>query len=193
MVRGSQQNRAQAEKIAWNLKVDDLSRAVAQQLVGADPPLGEDIRGRMGLPLKYQVAPWFKAAAAAMQAIEHSQLDLGQSDEVAQLAGKGALSAEHRTPFDPVPRRERGLILSDCRESFPAILPWISPVGSQYATIAMLGFRDCIFLGVTRKKSTHDESSASLPSLRGTATLSRCHGCRRARHLRIALAGAERR
>ena len=104
VVGGAKQDRAQAEKVARNLEVDDLARAVGQQLVGADPSVREDVGGRMGLALVDEIAPRDEAAAPPMQAVEDLEFGTGQGDEVAQLAGEGAMGAVDRTSLrDPCP------------------------------------------------------------------------------------------
>jgi hypothetical protein len=56
VVSGPEENRSEPEEVSRNLEIDDLSRAVVEQLVGADPAVGKDISRRVGLATRSRPA-----------------------------------------------------------------------------------------------------------------------------------------
>jgi hypothetical protein len=122
------------------------------------------------LPLHHKIATCVEAAAPPMKAVEHIQFGFGQDEEVAQLSGKGAVNAEHRIPFDPMPKRRRVLISRDYRASLPATLPWISASYPQSAAVAMRFEQAARCSAAARNKSAPYNATRSRASARGTAT-----------------------
>ena len=76
VVGGVEQDRAETEEIAGDLEVDDLPRSVPQELVGADPALGEDVGGRMGLALMDDIASSDEGASPPVKAVENFEVGL---------------------------------------------------------------------------------------------------------------------
>lgn len=91
VISGAEQHRAQPQKIARNLEIDDLPRAIGQQLVRADPARSQNVGATLGLAFVDDVLARRKSLPSAVQLVKHRQLLVRQSYKCSELAGEGGV------------------------------------------------------------------------------------------------------
>ena len=130
MIRGAQENAAQAHEIARQREGDDLPPAIRQQFVAIGPARLQDVGAVAGLPFVDDVGQAIDGLAGGLKLRQAIDLAGRQLDEIAQLSNQSVLGVRHRPCLGWPPLQRRGRLSSVRANRGPELVWRGCPIGA---------------------------------------------------------------